>query len=45
MGKVYKKNQAEEDEQRRADQSNIIPPEHEEPIGNEEGHSDECNPE
>jgi len=44
MGEVDEKNETEEDENRSSNEGNIISPEHEEAVGNEEADSDEENP-
>ena len=44
MREVDEKNEAEEDENRSSDEGNIIAPEHEKAIGDEEADGDEDNP-
>lgn len=44
MGEVDEKNKTEEDENRGSDEGNVIAPEHEEAIGDEEGDRDKEDP-
>lgn len=44
MGEVDKQNETEEDENCGSDEGNVIPPEHEETVGNKEGNHDEEDP-